>query len=149
MRDRSSVIPPRTGVTWPSSEVPAPKGTTGTPCWWQRARRRAASSPRLDERDGVRQDVRLRVLAVAVLLAERVVGGDPLAEEVAGVGDDGVDGSGHGGVLKAREEHVESAGDFVAVVGQIAAGAAQFTRRIEAIRCVAINNGRSSTCNFG
>ena len=30
IRDRSRVIPPRTGVTWPSSEVPAPHGTTGT-----------------------------------------------------------------------------------------------------------------------
>ena len=32
MRERSSVMPPRTGVTWPSSEVPAPQATTGTWC---------------------------------------------------------------------------------------------------------------------
>ena len=80
----------------------------------------------LDERDGVGQDGGLHVLAVAVLLAQRVVGGNPLAEEVAGLGDDGVDLSGHRRVLKAGEQHVEGAGDFVAVVGQIAAGAAQF-----------------------
>ena len=44
MRDRSSVMPPRTGVTWPSSEVPAPHGTTGTCAAWHSASSRAASS---------------------------------------------------------------------------------------------------------
>src|SRR3984957_7482883 len=44
MRERSSVTPPRTGVTWPSSDVPAPQATTGTWLVLQSASRRAASS---------------------------------------------------------------------------------------------------------
>ena len=26
-------MPPWIAATWPSSEVPVPKGTTGAPCW--------------------------------------------------------------------------------------------------------------------
>ena len=44
IRDRSSVMPPRTGVTWPSSDVPAPHGTTGTRSAWHSAISRHASS---------------------------------------------------------------------------------------------------------
>ena len=40
----SMLMPPRTGVTWPSSEVPAPYGTTGTPFAWQSFSNAAASS---------------------------------------------------------------------------------------------------------
>ena len=31
IRDRSIDTPPRTGFTWPSSELPAPNGTMGEP----------------------------------------------------------------------------------------------------------------------
>ena len=88
-------MPPRTGVTWPSSEVPAPNGDhrhAVLVAEREQPRRLVAA---LDEGDGVGHGVRLVVLAVAVLLAERGVDGDALAEEVAGLGDDGVDGSGH------------------------------------------------------
>ena len=44
MRERSSVTPPRTGVTWPSSEVPAPHATTGTCALLHSASMREASS---------------------------------------------------------------------------------------------------------
>ena len=30
MRERSSDTPPRNGMTWPSNDVPAPTGVTGT-----------------------------------------------------------------------------------------------------------------------
>jgi hypothetical protein len=44
MRDRSSERPARTGFTWPSRLVPAPKGVTATPCAWHSARMRLTSS---------------------------------------------------------------------------------------------------------
>ena len=51
----------------------------------------------LDEGDRVGQHRRLGVLAVRVVLAQRGVGGDALAQEVAGGGDHGIDGFGHRG----------------------------------------------------
>ena len=95
MRDRSSVMPPRTGVTWPSSEVPgAPRHHRHVRVVAQRQQPRRLVRG-LDERDGVGQHRRLGVLAVRVVLAQRGVGGDALAQEVAGGGDHGVDGFGH------------------------------------------------------
>ena len=41
---RSSETPPWTGSTWPSSELPAPNGITGTPCSEQMRRIAATSS---------------------------------------------------------------------------------------------------------
>ena len=100
MRDRSSVMPPRTGVTWPSSEVPAPQAH-------HRHVRGVAErqQPRglvggLDERDRVGQHRRLGVLAVRVVLAQGGVGGDAVAQEVAGGGDHGIDGFGHRWTLR-------------------------------------------------
>ena len=83
MRDRSRLMPPRTGVTCPSSDVPAPNGTTGTPCWWQMASTRPASS-----------DVSMNATAsgmaggwvsstMAVVLAQAGVERQPLTEQVA------------------------------------------------------------------
>ena len=92
MRERSSVMPPRTGVTWPSSEVPAPQGTTGTRLVLHSASRRRGLLGGFDEGDGVGQHRRLGVLAVRVVFAQRGVGGDALAQEVAGGGDHGVGG---------------------------------------------------------
>ena len=104
MRDRSSVMPPRTGVTWPFqrgagapghhrhvlgvAEREQPRGLVGC----------------LDERDRVGQDRRLGVLTMRVVLAQRGVGGDAVAQEVAGGRDHGVDWSWHrwsSGVLLA------------------------------------------------
>ena len=53
----------------------------------------------LDERHRVRHHRRLGVLAVRVVLAQAGVGGDALAQEVAGGGDHGIDGFGHRGIL--------------------------------------------------
>jgi len=50
----------------------------------------------LDERHGVRQHAGLGVLPVRVLLAQGGVGGDAVAEDAAGLGDDGVNGACHG-----------------------------------------------------
>ena len=58
---------------------------------WHSASNRAASSERFDERDRIRHDRRLGVLAVRVVLAQRGIGGDAIAEEVPGGGDDGCD----------------------------------------------------------
>ena len=56
---------------------------------------------RLDECHGVRQHRRLGILAVRVMLAQRGVGGDALAQEVTGGGDHGIGGFRHGGVTLA------------------------------------------------
>jgi len=37
MREMSMEIPPNGALTWPSNDVPAPNGITGTPCRAQRA----------------------------------------------------------------------------------------------------------------
>ena len=50
----------------------------------------------LDEGDGVGLHAGVAVLAMGVLVAEGGVGRDPVAEELAGLADDGVDGAGHG-----------------------------------------------------
>src|SRR4029453_5368843 len=41
----STETPPRSAAMWPSSEVPAPKGTIGTPCSAHARTRRAHSWP--------------------------------------------------------------------------------------------------------
>jgi len=69
--------------------VPAPNGTCGLGAGF-------------DEGDGVGQDAGVGVLAVAVLLAQCGIGGDAVAQEVTGLGDDGVDGAGHAGILSRR-----------------------------------------------
>ena len=43
-RERSSEIPPATGMTWPSSEVPAPNGVTGTDSAFAQASTRDTSA---------------------------------------------------------------------------------------------------------
>ena len=100
MRDRSSVMPPRTGVTWPSSEVPAPQATTGTRVGVAERQEAGGFVGGLDERDGVGQDGRLGVLAVRMVLAQGGVGGDAVAQEVAGGGDHGIGGLGHRWTLR-------------------------------------------------
>ena len=52
---------------------------------------------RFDERDRVGQVRRLGVLAVRVVLAQGGVGGQALAQQVAGGGDDGFERGSHGG----------------------------------------------------
>ncbi len=44
MRDRSMLIPPSTGMTWPSRLDPAPNGVTGTPSSSATASTRETSS---------------------------------------------------------------------------------------------------------
>ncbi len=61
----------------------------------------------LDEGDGVGHRMRLVVLAVAVLLAEGRVIADPVAHEVAGGCDDGIDWFGHGLRLEPGGRDVE------------------------------------------
>ena len=69
-------MPPRTGVTCPSSEVPAPQGTTGTPCGVAQRQQACGFLRGFDEGDRVGQHRRLGVLAVRVVLAQAGVGGD-------------------------------------------------------------------------
>ena len=54
----------------------------------------------LDEGDGVGQHRRLGVLAVRMVLAQGGVGGDAVAQEVAGGGDHGIGGLGHRWTLR-------------------------------------------------
>ena len=90
MRDRSSEMPCRTGFTWPSRLVPAPKAVTGTPCWWQSATSRLTSSV-VSAKATASGSVRRRlVLAAAVLLPHRLRRGQAFAENLAGGGDDRV-----------------------------------------------------------
>ena len=57
-----------------------------------------------DERDGVGQDRRLGVLAVRVVVAQRGVGGDAVAEEITGGGDNGFDGHGRSPVADLAQD---------------------------------------------
>ena len=56
MRERSRLMPPRTGVTWPSSEVPAPNGTTGHAVLVAEAEQAGRLLAALEEGDGVGHD---------------------------------------------------------------------------------------------
>ena len=96
MCDRSSVMPPRTGVTCPSSDVPAPHATTGTCALVTQRQQARRFLRRFDERHRVRQHRRLGVLAVRMVVAQRRIGGDALAHESAGGVDHGFDRAGHG-----------------------------------------------------
>ncbi len=85
MRVRSSESPPCTAETWPSSEVPAPKGMTGSPC--------AARSDdggdflrRLREGDGIGHRDRMPGLVAAMRLADRLGHGEAVAEQRAEFG---------------------------------------------------------------
>ena len=82
MRDRSRDTPPCTGLTCPSSELPAPKGTTGAP--WRAATRTTAltSSVRERKHHGVGLARRVPRLAVSVMLELRLVGAAAVAEGV-------------------------------------------------------------------
>ncbi len=64
-------MPPRTGVTWPSSEVPAPHGTTGTRSRMAQRQQSRDFLGGFDERHRIGQHRRLGVLAVRVVLAQR------------------------------------------------------------------------------
>ena len=80
---RSSATPPWTGSTWPSSELPAPNGITGTPCSEQVAQDRGDLLGRVRERDGVglaRGEARL---VAAVQPEDRGRRREALAEQVA------------------------------------------------------------------
>ena len=80
---RSSARPPSTGSTWPSSELPAPHGITGTPCSEQVAQDRRDLLGGVRERDGVglaRGEARL---VAAVQAEDRGRGGEALAEQLA------------------------------------------------------------------
>ena len=73
-------MPPKGAVTWPSSEVPVPKAITGVPCL-----RADGDDPlhllrRLDEGDGIGRGAGVPGLVLAVLLAHRRGGGQPVAQ---------------------------------------------------------------------
>ena len=92
MSRKSRQMPPRGALTWPSSEVPAPKGITGTRC------RGAQAHDLLHVLGGLRKDHRVRRLVVdpgggvAVLLAHRLRGDEPIAVTRRERGDNGIGG---------------------------------------------------------
>ena len=71
--------PPYGALTWPSSEVPAPNGITGTLCCAQM--RTMAARPRsLRKHHRVRRLVLDPGQGIAMLLAHRLRGDEPVAE---------------------------------------------------------------------
>ncbi len=82
-----------------------------------------------DERDRVGQDRRLGVLAVRVVVPQRRVGGDAVAQEVAGGGDDGLDRHGRLPDLLCGQ-HWTGPGGLARFVDGLAACSGQLFRQV-------------------
>ena len=76
--------PPSSAAMWPSSEVPVPKAMTGMPCAAQTRTIAATSSVEFGEGDGVGRVAVVVGGVLAVLLAHRRGGREPVAEEARG-----------------------------------------------------------------
>ena len=92
IRERSSDTPPCGALTWPSSDEPVPNGTIGASCRAQSFTRSITSSRDLGEHDRVRRLVLEPGQRVAVLAADRLGGGEAIAEARGEVGVEGGDG---------------------------------------------------------
>ena len=92
MRVRSIDTPPRTALTWPSSELPMPNGMIGAVVGGAGGDHAAhlVGARREDDRVGRRRGVPR--LAVAVVFADGGGRGHPVAGHGPQVGDEGVEG---------------------------------------------------------
>ena len=79
-------MPPLTAATWPSSEVPAPKGMTGVLCSAHKPTIAGNLLGAAREGDGIRGVRRMIGFIPAVLGADRRRGRQPIAEELAQCG---------------------------------------------------------------
>ncbi len=80
MRDRSSEMPPNGALTWPSSEVPVPKGITGTRGFGAELHDFGHLGLGLGEKNGVGRFAFEPGERVGVLLAQRLPHGEAAAE---------------------------------------------------------------------
>ena len=77
------VTPPRSAAMWPSSEVPVPNGIDRDPVAGADRHDRLTSSVERGEGDRIGRRARMVGLVLAVALAHRAGGGQPLAEQRA------------------------------------------------------------------
>ena len=87
MSRKSIETPPCGALMWPSSEVPVPNGITGTRCCAQMRTASCTSSVDLRKHHRVRRLVLDPGQGVAVLLAHRLRGDEPVAEMRGEFGD--------------------------------------------------------------
>ena len=94
IREQSSDTPPCGALTWPSSDEPMPNGTIGASCLAQSFTRSITSSLRFGEHDRVRRLVLEPGQGMAVRLADRLGGGEAVAESRGEIGVERGDGLG-------------------------------------------------------
>ena len=94
MREQSSDTPPCGALTWPSSDEPIPKGTIGASRLAQIFTRSITSSRDFGEHHRVRRLVLEPGQGVAMGLANRLRGGEAIAESRRQIGVEGGDGLG-------------------------------------------------------
>ena len=110
------VTPPSSAAMWPSSEVPVPKATTGSRCAAQTADDRRHLLGGGGEGDRVGRVAGVVGEVLAVLLADRRGGREPVPEQAAQLGER------RGGIGAGRGRHRWSPAGVGAILPQVAAG---------------------------